>query len=179
MTVAEFWDHIRATRRVDADAHAERLVKRLAKLSEAKILAFDHLWHRMLHRAYRWNLWGAAYLIHGGCSDDGFDYFRRWLVLRGREAFEAAVKRPDALADVVTDDDFTEVYGDPGLDAWFAATGRKKTDAGYAAYDAAFRARYGEPKVLPDLGDDWDLEDHDQLRRRLPRLAARYLDGDD
>ena len=34
MTEDEFWDHIRATRRVDPEAHNERLVKRLAKLPE-------------------------------------------------------------------------------------------------------------------------------------------------
>ena len=33
-------------------------------------------------------LWDAAYLINGGCSDDGFDYFRGWLVDQGRETFE-------------------------------------------------------------------------------------------
>lgn len=180
MTADEFWDHIRATRRRDNEAHAERLTKRLAKLPAAEALAFDNLWHRMLHKAYRWNLWGAAYLINGGCSDDGFDYFRRWLILQGRAVFEAAVKKPDTLADVVTGDaDDVEVYRDPGIDAWFLATGTKPNDAGYDAYSAAFEARYGEPKMMPDLGDEWDFDDDAAVRKRLPRLAAMYLDGDD
>jgi hypothetical protein len=29
--------------------------------------------------------WGAAYLANGGCSDDGFDYFRGWLIGQGRK----------------------------------------------------------------------------------------------
>lgn len=45
-----------------------------------------------------WNLWGAAYVINGGCSDDCFEYFRGWLVLQGRETFERALANPDSLA---------------------------------------------------------------------------------
>src|SRR5262245_4191873 len=180
MTRDEFWEHIRATRRTDPEAHAERLAKRLAKLPVKEILAFDHLWDQQLRRAYRWNLWGAAYLINGGCSDDGFDYFRRWLILQGREVFEAAVKKPDTLAELVSGDaDEVEHESDPGIDAWFLATGTEPNDAGYEEYTAAYEARYGKPNVLPDLGDDWDFDDDDQVRKRLPRLAAIYLDGED
>ena len=35
-----------------------------------------------------------------GCSDDGFDYFRGWLIARGRQAFDQAVADPDALANL-------------------------------------------------------------------------------
>ncbi|MFL6076856.1 MAG: DUF4240 domain-containing protein [Mycobacteriales bacterium] len=34
--------------------------------------------------SYQGDLWGAAYLINGGASDDGFDYFRGWLIARTR-----------------------------------------------------------------------------------------------
>jgi hypothetical protein len=50
--------------------------------------------------SYRSSLWAAAYVINGGCSDDGFDYFRGWLMLQGREAFGQAVADPDSLADL-------------------------------------------------------------------------------
>src|SRR5438552_328287 len=99
MTEDEFWDHIRASRRVDPEAHAERLTARLAKLPEEEILDFDHLWDVVLARAYRTDLWGAAYLVNGGCSDDLFEYFRRWLVLQGRTTYAAALADPDSLAD--------------------------------------------------------------------------------
>ena len=50
--------------------------------------------------SYRTPLWAAAYVINGGCSDDGFDYFRGWLIVQGRQVFERAVADPDALADL-------------------------------------------------------------------------------
>ncbi|MFE0491889.1 DUF4240 domain-containing protein [Streptomyces griseoaurantiacus] len=40
----------------------------------------------------------AAHLVSGGCSDDGFDYYRGWLIAQGREVFETMVAGPDALA---------------------------------------------------------------------------------
>ncbi|WP_257233953.1 DUF4240 domain-containing protein [Streptomyces sp. JV178] len=55
------------------------------------------LWD-LLGTSYRAPLWAAAFTINGGCSDDGFDYVRGWLVLQGHEVFERAVADPDSLA---------------------------------------------------------------------------------
>src|SRR5689334_7085608 len=105
MTRKQFWAHIRATRRIEPEAHVERLVNRLAKLPVNDILDFNHWWDIALSEAYLWDLWGAAYLINGGASDDGFEYFCRWLILQGQGVFENAVKTPDSLADVVDPDE--------------------------------------------------------------------------
>ena len=56
MTLDEFWEHIRATKCDDPDAHVERLTKRLAKLTPGEILDFDHWWHLMMGEAYHWDL---------------------------------------------------------------------------------------------------------------------------
>jgi hypothetical protein len=181
MTEDEFWGHIRATRRAAPDEHGERLTARLAMLPEGEILDFAHLWEVAVRRAYRRDLWGAAYLINGGASDDGFEYFCRWLVLQGRKVFEAAVADPDSLAGVLGPDaDEVECECYPGADAWFAATRTEPDDAGYAALHAALRARPSRAAVpRKPRGRRWDFDDDAQVRRRLPRLAARFLDGDD
>ncbi len=49
--------------------------------------------------AYAWPVWGAAYLVEGGCSDDAFMDFRDGLVLAGRATFERTLADPDTLAD--------------------------------------------------------------------------------
>ena len=54
----------------------------------------------MLAASDKEDLWGAAYLINGGCSDDGFDHFRGWLMTQGREVFARAVAEPDSLAEL-------------------------------------------------------------------------------
>ncbi len=178
MTQDEFWNHIQATRRKDPEVHAERLAHRLTKLPLEEILEFSYWWDIALAQAYRWDLWGAAFLINCGCSDDGFEYFRRWLVLQGRTVFETAVKDPDSLAQVIDpEEEMVECECYPAWDAWFAATKRERDEAGYNALMQALKAQNKKPpKSRP--GRQWDFEDETQTRRRLPQLSALYLDRD-
>ena len=174
MTLKEFWEHIEKTRRKDSDAHVDRLVARLAKLPPGRIIDFHQRWNQLQRAAYNWNLWGAAYLINGGCSDDGFDYFCDWLLLQGRKVYEAALKNPDSLADVVDPDEGECECGcSPGMHAWFRATG---TEHAYEEFEAARAAKYPEHPPLPRLGGRWDHDDDRQMRKRFPRLWALYND---
>jgi hypothetical protein len=181
MTEPEFWSHVAAARprRDDPDAHADALVARLAKLPEPDILDFAHHWEAASARAYRRDLWAAAYLIQGGCSDDSFQYFRWWLILQGRAVYEAALADPDALAEVLDGEDDVEAEVGPGVGAWFAATGTEPDEAGYAAYERALRFRHPTRPPRPPLAPRWDFDDAAEVRRRLPRLAAVYLEGED
>lgn len=180
MTEPEFWAHVAAARprRYDADAHAEALTARLAKLAEPDILDFVHHWDAASARAYRRDLWGAAYLVNGGCSDDGFQYFRWWLILQGREVFDAALADPDTLAEVLHGETDVEAEVGPGTDAWFLATGTEQDDTGTEAYFRALKFRHPNWPKLPPLAPWWNTTD-EEYRRRLPRLAAAYLDGED
>ena len=183
MTEDEFWDHIRASGPGPANPYGQtdRLVARLATLPPEQCLAFHHRWIDASHRAYRRDLWDAATLINGGCSDDGFQYFRWWLILQGREVYRAALADPDTLADVTGGRDDLEAEVGPGIDAWFQATGNTRDDAGWAAYDralAAYRATAAWlPATRPTLVRD-PQEDEDE-HVRFPRLAAMYLGEDD
>lgn len=75
----------------------ERAGAILEGLTPGEILGFRDRLDALVKKAYRWDLWGAAVVINGGCSDDGFEYFRAWLVSLGREAFEAALADPESL----------------------------------------------------------------------------------
>jgi Protein of unknown function (DUF4240) len=63
------------------------------------VLDYHHIHSWLMAQFYRLALWGAAYLINGGCSDDGFDYFRGWLLSQGHATWQAALADPDSLAD--------------------------------------------------------------------------------
>jgi hypothetical protein len=178
MTFKEFWEHIEASKRRDPDAHEERLVARLAKRPINTILDFANLWDQMLERAYFWKLWGAAYIINGGSSDDNFEYFRGWLILRGRKVYEAALKEPETLADVLDpDEEFCEYEGRPGWNAWFRATGTEQDEVGYDALMAALDARPRKPSPRPPMGRGWNFDSEKSMQRRYPRLWALYNDG--
>ena len=78
----------------------ELLRSSLEKLPENELISFEITFRQKLNHAYSWDLWGAAYLIHGGCSDDGFQYFRSWLISRGQEVYQNALDNPDSLAEL-------------------------------------------------------------------------------
>jgi predicted DNA-binding WGR domain protein len=96
-----FWRLIDLSRKGsegDPYAQLDNLRPRLMKLSEEELRSFDRVFWELMNESYRADLWGAAYLIKGGCSDDGFDYFRAWLIMQGEQAFTGALKDPDGLA---------------------------------------------------------------------------------
>jgi Protein of unknown function (DUF4240) len=100
MPADKFWQIVERAGQSDhdRDAHVEALRTALRELTLAEIISFEVAFRRYLDKAYTWDLWGAAHVVHGGCSDDGFAYFRRWLVSRGRDVYEAALADPDVLA---------------------------------------------------------------------------------
>ncbi len=88
MPADQFWQIIGRAARSDhhPHAHMEALRVVLRELSLEEIISFEVAFRRYLNEAYTWGLWGAAYVVHGDCSDDGFEYFRCWLVSRGRDS---------------------------------------------------------------------------------------------
>ena len=85
MDEAAFWaivEEARAAAPDDMDERCEALKRPLLKLDSASAAAFQAMFVQMMHRAYAWNLWGAANVIHGGCGDDTFSDFRASLISR-------------------------------------------------------------------------------------------------
>ncbi|MFD6029128.1 DUF4240 domain-containing protein [Cellulosimicrobium funkei] len=148
------------------------------RLTADEMLAFVDVAGDVANDAYAWPVWGAAYLVEGGCSDDGFMDFRDGLVLAGRATFERALADPDTLADhpvvAAMADGGSPWFGFESLDslvgdAWSRATG-EDDEAYYAARErtSSVRAR-SEP-----AGEQWDFDDDEENARRLPRLTALF-----
>ena len=176
MILDEFWNHICATSEKNSDAHAERLAARLSTLPAEDIVDFQGWWDRMLSEAYQRDLWAVAYYANGGCSDDGFDYFRSWLVLQGREVFHAVVTDPNNLADSIADgraDGEFMCECSPAWTAWDLAFPTQPVDERDDAFNALYQERHPEPIAVRDLGETWDFDDEEQIVKRLPRFAKR------
>jgi hypothetical protein len=168
MDEERFWKIVAKACRSDprsAGKWDQRLQSALEKFKPAEIIEWNHIFDRLAARAYTVDLLAAAYHINGGASDDGFYYFRCWLIGMGRDVYEAAVAHPDSLSDAVEPgiDATAEIYA-AAHQAWMAVTGKPDT--------APYPARNERAKMR---GKDWDFEDDDEVRRRLPRLAALYL----
>jgi len=177
----EFWAIVESARAgvgdtvSDADLVAEHAVERLAALPPGKIVEYQQVYEELDRESYRWDLWAAGYVINGGCSDDGFDYFRAWLVAQGRQVWERALADPDSLADVVTVDAADEAFCEDMLSAAYDATQQVTGDGAalYAALDAL-----GGQDERPDspVGEEFDFDDPEEMEARLPRLSAVFLD---
>lgn len=174
MPADRFWELIDRTTKYasDQDAQMEALRLELGKLSAVEIEAFERAFHAQQKRAYSWDLWGAAYIMCGGASDDGFEYFQRWLISKGRGIFEAAVADPDSLAGLPASGspeeyDF-ELFAYVAQEIWSAKTGID------AATDPQGRFPYtGAPPAAQPSGEPF-AEDPAALAKRYPKLWAKF-----
>ncbi len=157
-----FWALVEAARDAAGDDVEDRvggLEQVLLQLHADEVLAFQRKYEEMLARAWRWDLWGAAFLMNGGCSDDGFRYFRDWLISAGEAVFEAALDDPESLASQASGDAFElESFGYVAAEVYEQMTDTEIPRA--KAVEAASPA-----------GKAWDESD---LPARFPRLAAAF-----
>jgi hypothetical protein len=57
---------------------------------------FSAEFQRALEAANRLDIWQLCSLIYGQpCGDDSFSYFRRWLILQGKEVYTTTLNAPD------------------------------------------------------------------------------------
>jgi hypothetical protein len=145
----------------------QRLRSALMTLGAKACLAFDATLGDLMVEAYTWDLWAAAHVINGGCSDDGFVYFRCWLIAQGESAYTHAVRDPDSLADIVdpSQDDDSHEYED------LLYIGRSCFEE---LTDVNFPSEYVAPGAIEPVAPRGERWQEDDLARRLPRLAEMY-----
>jgi hypothetical protein len=161
-----FWALISETRRAagtDTGTQSELLRDRLSKLSPAAILKFERWWRSLDRTLYTWQVWGAAFVIQDGCSDDCFRDFRAYVISLGPDAVRIATKSPDALAPIVSDSDTGDWEGakDMAPDAF-----RMATDSDFPLDTSDLS---GTPRGAP-----WSDSQGQALIRQYPRLASRF-----
>ena len=178
----DFWKLIDGTRREasPSDDIAPLLVDTLAAMEPPEIIRWAHMYDAYQSLSYKPKLWAAAYLINGGCSDDGFEYFRGWLISRGRAVFLSALADPDSLADVdiETQAEYEDMLSVGAL-AYFKKLGMARPD--YDAFQAACRtydlSEIERQHLVVDIhyASDSDAEwDEDGLEAVVPRLCAKF-----
>jgi hypothetical protein len=166
MNRAAFWGLIESARAEadnDTERQSELLEERLSELPPRQIVRFQQIRRQMDERAYTWDIWGTAFVIDDGCSDDCFRDFRAYLISLGPRAFAAALRNPDSLAPIVQDaeEGDWENADDVAPDAYQTATGDD--------FPAASSDLSGSPR-----GEPWDDESQETLVQRYPALAARF-----
>ncbi len=149
------------------------LRRELTALPPEEIIGFEQRLWLVLGAANRWDLWGAAATIDGGCSDDSFLHFRCWLVSRGQQVYNDALRDPDTLVKVARrgQEHTLEELLSVASAAWVHRT-RRSADEFAQLTRGADRGARNRP-----AGKRWDFADQEQRRRRFPCLVERFPTG--
>ena len=116
----------------------------------------------MFSNANTWNLWAVAYLLDGGCSDDGFAYFRYGVIACGKHVYERALHNPDTLSELTVNEIENESFGYIAQEVYERKSGGKQMK------------RYLSNFQTEILGDEWDFDNPDENMQRLPKLWSKF-----
>ena len=149
----------------------EKLIETISQLSPEEMIGFRLRTDQLLHDSYRSNWWCAGYILNGGCSDDGFEYFRNWVISRGKDAYYAAKENPDKLIDYLAEDqdEFEfESFWYVALEAFQRRTGKDLYDY---VDDEKFKTSEGN---YPEMTFDWNEEEPETMKAICPRLFSAF-----
>lgn len=157
----------------DEEAYLEVVKRELSKLSLKEMIGFRLRTDKLLYDSYTSEMWCAGYLMNGGCSDDGFEYFRLWVISRGRKVYEAAMANPDNLIDYIDDDaemDFFEfeLFWYVALEAFEEAVDAELYDY---VDDDNFKTCEGN---YPNFEFNWEEDEPESMQKLCPRLFEKF-----
>jgi len=158
----QFWKIIEVSQsnsKGDYEKQQVELELELTKLVALDILKFDNRFSKHRGDAYKWELWGAAYIMNGGCSDDCFSDFRGWLIGKGKEAYYNALTNPETLIEQKHDMDIDDWEG---LSYVAMTAYEKKTES---------QMPKGIQENFEIIGNEWEEDD---LRNKFPKLWSKW-----
>ena len=84
----------------DKEAVLKGTINRLMKYSPKEINEWKNILDFYHDLSRREKLWAACTAIGDHYTDDGFEYFRSWLISKGRDVYMNALQDPDTLAEM-------------------------------------------------------------------------------
>jgi hypothetical protein len=170
MQEARYWTIINNSLQGAANSaeQEKNLMKEFEKLSLTDLIAFQLQSQKLVIKAYTSHLWCAAYLLNGGCSDSGFEFFKRWLVAQGEKIYYDAIKNPDTLVSFVgkVDEFYFDEFYDPLYQVYEEKTGLGIHDA-LDYCETKFDFKY------PNIEFDWQDDDKESMRRICPQIFVK------
>ena len=157
----------------DEDEYLEVVKRELSKLSLKEMIGFRLRTDKLLYDSYTSEMWCAGYLMNGGCSDDGFEYFRLWVISRGRKVYEAAMANPDNLIDYIDDDDEMDFFEFESF--WYVALEAFEEAVDADLYDYIdcdnFKTCEGN---YPNFEFNWEEDEPESMQKLCPRLFEKF-----
>ncbi|MGO4818282.1 DUF4240 domain-containing protein [Flavobacterium sp. W22_SRS_FP1] len=143
------------------------LISEIQKLTPIEMVGFRLRTDQLLFDSYNSELWCAAYIVSAGISDGGFEYFRCWLISRGKEVFYSVKANPDSLIKQVVED--KESYEFEGF--WYVAMNAFKNSTGEDLYSFIDYDQFvTNDENYPLLEFNWNVEEPQTMKNICPVL---------
>jgi Protein of unknown function (DUF4240) len=152
----------------DQEEQEQFLIKEIGRLSLKQMIGFRLRTDKLLYDTYNSEMWCAGYIMNQGCSDDGFEYFRNWIISRGKDVYYNAKENPDSLITEVEEEreyEF-ELFWYVALKAFEKKTGKDLYD--YIDTDH-FKMGEGNYKKFEFT---WKEDDTESMRKICPNLFS-------
>ena len=172
----EFWkimDYSCNAAKGDMELQNQVIIKKLSAYAPEEIINFEIILCKKLIKANDYRILAANKIIDSWVSDDGFLYFRLWLISLGRQTFEQTLKDPDYLANVtgkgiVPDFEYL-LYA--STQAYINKTGKKEEDDTFPRGVAFAQGLNYDFGGAPMTGKNWK---EDELPKLYPKLWEKF-----
>ena len=148
-----------------------KLISEIKKLPPDKIIGFRLRTDKLLFDTYNSEMWCAGYIMNGGCSDDAFQYFRCWVISRGKDTYYKSKTNPDELVNEIIEG--AEYYDFESF--WYVALEAFKHKTGKDLYDYVddenFKTKEG---AYPKFEFTWKENDPESMKKICPRLFNKF-----
>ena len=110
-----FWELIDESRKLSPDQFGfiDNLRSLLERFDAKELRNFKRILLTKVNELNTWEHWALAYIVRHGCGDDAFDYFKAWVVSKGRHAFFSVKNLREGELALIFDEDpqLEELYG--------------------------------------------------------------------
>lgn len=148
------------------------LVDEIEQLSPKEMIGFRLRTDKLLYDTYNSEMWCAGYIMNGGCSDDGFEYFRCWLISRGKSTYYKTKSNPDYLINEIREE--SDFYDFESF--WYVALTAFKNKSGKELYDYIdndkFKTNEGN---YPKFKFTWEENNPESMRKICPKLYQKFI----
>ncbi|HYF68949.1 MAG TPA: DUF4240 domain-containing protein [Ohtaekwangia sp.] len=169
-----FWKIIdKSLKSTSQDEQEQYIISEIGKLTPKEMIGFRLRTDYFLYHTYNSEMWCAGYIMNGGCSDDSFEYFRCWVISRGRDTFYNTKANPDYLIkEVVEGAEFYEFES-----FWYVALEAFERKTGKNLYDYIDDDRFNTKEATyPQFEFNWQADEPNSMKKICPQLYVKFSD---
>ena len=173
----------------DLDEHIEKLTTYLSKYSEEKLILFEKTLQQKLISLYtapiaelsiilenEYEKEGDTYSFDGYISDDGFIYFRCWLLLKGKEFYDDITKDIESFVSGKYNFDIGDTWAEGLLYVANDANQEARPDSDEDIIRDTVYEKW--PEINYDLGEfamEREPKSGTELQKMYPKLVAEIM----